>query len=230
MATNRLMSIIAVFALILLVLLAWQHPHLGGFNRCFAATVNARWQEPVLWITAAGSPQLIALFLFFLAGFAVWAKRAKSFLTATAATLAALVSTLWLKNVLAYTRPDNALYAAQGAGFPSAHSAVALTFYGLMALDIAHRAPQPARRIQSLLLLLLVLMIGWSRLALGVHYATDVIGGYLVGIFWLAAARLMIGNTPTGLSTDSHTVWQRTGMVAVYLLFTLYWTTHLEGF
>lgn len=63
--------------------------------------------------------------------------------------------------------------------FPSSHAAIATGFYGLWAWLVA-RSTLPGRAVIAGLLVTLVLAICWARLALGAHYATDLIGGILL--------------------------------------------------
>ena len=69
--------------------------------------------------------------------------------------------------------------------FPSGHSMDSVVFYFALALlvwQIAGRVPGLAAAIAALVL---VLLIGLSRIYLGYHYFTDVIGGYIAGALWL---------------------------------------------
>ena len=65
--------------------------------------------------------------------------------------------------------------AAQGYSFPSGHSSTAVTAYGSLALC----RPRPLLKLAAVLLPLLV---GLSRVCLGVHYPTDVLAGWLLGL------------------------------------------------
>jgi membrane-associated phospholipid phosphatase len=74
------------------------------------------------------------------------------------------------------------------ASFPSGHSMGSVIGYGLLAYFLALILPRGwTRRAIVAGVALLVLLIGCSRLYLGAHYFSDVLGGYLVGSAWLAA-------------------------------------------
>jgi undecaprenyl-diphosphatase len=75
--------------------------------------------------------------------------------------------------------------------YPSSHAAIAMGFYAFLALTIfASDLPKRSRNVAGSLLLLLALAICWSRLALGAHYITDLLGGALLG---MVVALLMLG-------------------------------------
>lgn len=71
--------------------------------------------------------------------------------------------------------------------FPSGHAALSLALYGFFAIVWARTLrPGPGRAFLVSLFLALPLAIGLSRLVLNVHYASDVVGGYLLALFWLS--------------------------------------------
>ena len=71
--------------------------------------------------------------------------------------------------------------------FPSGHALFSLCFYGTLAGLLVGRLRRPAARAAVwAAAALLILAIGISRIYLGVHYPTDVIGGYLVAAFWIS--------------------------------------------
>jgi undecaprenyl-diphosphatase len=70
--------------------------------------------------------------------------------------------------------------------FPSSHAAISVGFYGLWAYLIAW-SDLPWRRVLAWLLVALVLAVLWSRLALGAHYATDLLGGAFLALAVLCA-------------------------------------------
>lgn len=94
-----------------------------------------------------------------------------------------------LKSVFRRARPEilDSGYTAGFYSFPSGHATVAVGFYGALALVLAYHLRGPARWAAVALGAALVLLIGFSRLYLGVHYPTDVLAGFLAAPLWLVS-------------------------------------------
>jgi undecaprenyl-diphosphatase len=156
--------------------LLWIHSHTPG------------WLDgPMRLVTALGYywvvvPLLaVGFFVFYRKG---WRLSAILLVVSTAGSI--LLTTL-LKAVFERARPElfNSGYAASFYSFPSGHATVAVGFYGTLTLILAYRLRGLARWAVVALGVLLVLLIGFSRLYLGVHYPTDVLAGYLAAPLWL---------------------------------------------
>ncbi len=91
------------------------------------------------------------------------------------------------KNIFEVDRPHQyAYYQENYFSFPSGHSTVAVSFYGLLLYFLIRNSP--TFKIQGLLIsiaFIFWIFIGISRLYLCVHYFSDVIAGYILGFFWL---------------------------------------------
>lgn len=70
--------------------------------------------------------------------------------------------------------------------FPSGHATVSIAVYGALCLVLVRRLTGPARVVCVAAAVLLVSLIGFSRLYLGVHFLSDVLAGFSVGLAWLA--------------------------------------------
>jgi undecaprenyl-diphosphatase len=78
------------------------------------------------------------------------------------------------------------LFHAKGLSFPSGHALMSVTFYGLLIYMIYKSVKNPTLKWTLIgLLIILIMIIGMSRVYLRVHYATDVIAGYCIGFLWL---------------------------------------------
>jgi membrane-associated phospholipid phosphatase len=72
-----------------------------------------------------------------------------------------------------------------GPGFPSGHSMTAMLLYGLiLILLLPHLTSWRWRLLAALDAALIALLVGYSRLYMGAHYPTDVLGGYAFGLAW----------------------------------------------
>lgn len=79
------------------------------------------------------------------------------------------------------------------ASFPSGHAMTSIVVYGTLAFLIARLAPtRLLRRLTWALAVLVILLIGWSRLYLGVHYPSDVVAGFVMGAAWAVICGLGI--------------------------------------
>jgi membrane-associated phospholipid phosphatase len=97
--------------------------------------------------------------------------------------------TIVLKEVLGRSRPplDEALAAADGYAFPSAHAATATAPFGVLAYLCAGRLRSWGAQVTVCAgAMTLTALVGLSRVYLGVHWMTDVIGGWTFGVLWLA--------------------------------------------
>ncbi|HJR25010.1 MAG TPA: phosphatase PAP2 family protein [Acidimicrobiales bacterium] len=83
---------------------------------------------------------------------------------------------------------DEPIATAFGKSFPSGHSMSSLVCYGALLVVFLPLVAPRGRRWCVALTALWVLAIGFSRLALGVHYVSDVLGGYVLGTAWLVGS------------------------------------------
>ena len=92
-------------------------------------------------------------------------------------------------------RPLDPVYeAARGFSFPSGHSMSAMTFFGLLIFIVWDKTENKTLRWSlSILLTLVIFVIGFSRVYLRVHYASDVLAGFALGLIWLVISLWTIG-------------------------------------
>jgi undecaprenyl-diphosphatase len=95
-----------------------------------------------------------------------------------------------LKDIFQRARPDfHRLIEIGGYSFPSGHAMSALAVYGALAFLLwRHTSTRFGRVLLILFSAMMIFMIGISRVYLGVHYPSDIIGGYFASGFWLAVA------------------------------------------
>lgn len=135
----------------------------------------------------AGTPVLVAISLA--VGLALALRRRWLLLASWAVTVpgGGLLNTL-LKAIFQRPRPEfeTPLLVERYWSFPSAHAMMSLVTYGMLAYLLLTFVKPHLARLGIALLVALVLLIGFSRLYLGVHYFSDVMGGYAAGLLWLA--------------------------------------------
>lgn len=93
-----------------------------------------------------------------------------------------------LKYIVQRPRPDGfRLISEVGYSFPSGHSMVSMAFYGLCAWMVwKYERDRILRWVCCLSFGIIVVVVGMSRVYLGVHYASDVLAGFCVSLAWLA--------------------------------------------
>lgn len=89
------------------------------------------------------------------------------------------------KNIFLRERPIIGQNLLADYSFPSGHTFIAITFYGFLLYLVMKDKESNYKKIKEGLLLFLIITIPLSRLILGVHYLTDVLGGITLGLAYL---------------------------------------------
>jgi membrane-associated phospholipid phosphatase len=137
-----------------------------------------------------GTGGLAAIVAVVVAVLLVRKERASAIFVVVTAAGAGLLNT-GLKMIFARARPDlaSAIAVARWYSFPSGHAMSSFATFGALAY-IALRQPWPwaSRSAGLAVALTLVVLVGLSRVYLGVHWASDIAGGWSAGTVWLASA------------------------------------------
>ena len=141
------------------------------------------------WITALGSSPAVVAAVIIATGFLWSQRRLWTIAPMWMSCLGAVASTSIGKFLIGRHRPPDELgIEAITSSFPSGHATVAMAVYGFLAYAIARNLPGTRERFEIAYWTgVLIVLVGFSRVFLGAHYLTDVIGGFLVGGFWLLA-------------------------------------------
>ena len=109
-----------------------------------------------------------------------------------------MILNFWLKGVFQRARPhfDDPLLTLTSYSFPSGHTMMATVFYGTVSAIVISRVRDWRWRVLSIIVaLFLIALVGFSRIYLGVHYLSDVLGAMAEGAAWLALCLTAIGTT-----------------------------------
>ncbi len=148
-------------------------------------------EDLTIWVervTFLGSVSFITTVILIITILLLWRKKyALAIFIITANGLGALLNKL-LKWFFKRERPDILpVIIEKGYSFPSGHSMGSLIFFGSCAYLCIHIVKSTGSKIIAYIIAcLFIVLIGVSRIYLGVHYPTDVVGGYSIGIAYSA--------------------------------------------
>ena len=147
--------------------------------------------RPFSWIGGwIGVTLLVTLVVVVLARRRAWIDLAFFVLVVVGSQLAVAVLKAWFDR----PRPDagSAVPLPESAGFPSGHATTGVAVFGAASVLVAERLPERRHRVRLWIgTMVLGVAIGLSRVALNVHYMTDVLAGWCLGLAWLAACLLV---------------------------------------
>lgn len=199
----EMLAVLAIFvvSLIAFVLITRRVFHLRNENLDFKVFdalepyVNETNNSIMLVITFLGRHEFLIPANLILIAYFLFVKKHKWYsIKIPAIALSSLGLMFVLKNLFGRQRPlIPLLEEARGLSFPSGHALMSITFYGLL-IYIAwkHVRNKTLRWSIVLFLCLLILLIGFSRIYLRVHYTTDVMAGFAMGFLWLVFSVWMI--------------------------------------
>jgi len=142
----------------------------------------------MLTISALGSGRAVTVIVLGLALLFVWHRAWERLLVVVLTVPGGALLTALLKHVFRRARPlfDDPLLVLTTYSFPSGHAMAATVLYGLLAVyAVRHLRQRRARLLVASAAAVLIVLVGFSRLYLGVHYLSDVLGGMAVGVVWL---------------------------------------------
>lgn len=140
-----------------------------------------------LWVSQLGRGTIVVAVALTVCGIlALW--RRQRYILPFLVTLGGSTATALLGKV-AFQRPRPAgvaVYREWSYSFPSGHAVIATALYGFVVYLLWRRTAQWGQRLNIFFAgFVLMLALGFSRLYLGVHFLSDVLGGYLLGLLWL---------------------------------------------
>jgi undecaprenyl-diphosphatase len=138
-------------------------------------------------VTALGGTGVLAIILLIVVGYLALEGRYDAIALIVVATAGGGLLSELLKWWFARKRPEIVphLVNVGSASFPSGHSLLAVVTYLTLGAVLARFVPRRRSRTYCIVVsLLLALLIGLSRVYLGVHYPTDVLAGWSAGLAW----------------------------------------------
>ncbi len=204
----------AVGFAVVLVLVRWQWQPLESADRGVAAALNRAvagnglaikvlegvttlgGNMVIWWLITVGAACLLIRRQYTLAAYVA------------VAGAGALILTPVIKMLVGRLRPDvpNPITTASGSSFPSGHTLNATVFVGVLLLVLMPAIARRWRRWAVAVAVLLAVLVGFTRAALGVHYLSDIVGGWLLGLAWLGITAHAFGHWRVAAGQPEHSL------------------------
>ncbi len=202
-----------VFAIFIKITSELLEHELSGLDRAILLAV-AKARTPWLTVmavdlTALGSVTLVVLISTVALCVLLLLKDRMGALQLVAASLGAGILTSAVKNFIDRPRPEVVTQLIQVSGFsyPSGHSLAAASLYLTVAILVCRHLQKIGHQIAILMMTAaIILLVGTSRIYLGVHYPSDVVSGILLGTAWalLLAGCFSFILAPKSLAADNN--------------------------
>jgi len=188
------------------------------FNHRSWALLNITW-----WITQLGESFFIAIATLSVSAILWISSKRWQILSFWLTIVGSTALALLCKNIFMRARPGDAVLIETSGSFPSGHATIAVAFYGFITYLILTQARSKTARWGIIFLSYTgIILIGFSRLYLGVHYLSDVLAGYLVGGLWLLIGILLTerGVTISGKHDTGQTwIYQHKHIISGMIIF-----------
>ena len=214
---HQLLFAIACFILGMFIKITYEYyDDLDDVSRIDAFITNAVYNlrtdalnGPMVDVTALGSISVITIVTIISVITFLALKDRVAALQITMTAIGAGICSRLMKNLVARTRPPEELQLVKvwGYSYPSGHSLAAAAFFLTLTYLICRHIPSyRSRAMLYVLSFVLIMMIGFSRVYLGVHYPSDTISGILFGSSWalLVASLFSYLEIRKGLSGANH--------------------------
>ena len=179
--------------------LEWLHPYADH-----AEPIGPTWfDHAVRDLTSLGSVAVLAAIALIVFGYLLLQKRRLEALSLIVSLGGGLILSETLKQVFERTRPPMQWHTAEtlNASFPSGHALLSTVVYLTLGAMLARAVKGRAMKAYAMgVAVALALLVGASRIYLGVHWASDVLGGWSLGAAWATACWLAERAIARGLS------------------------------
>ena len=185
----------------------------------------------MLLVTLTGNWQMIVWGSLLGAILLIIAQKRRYLMAMILSNVSAMLFVSVVKNLIGRVRPpvENALILENGFAFPSGHSYFAVSFYGLLTYFWVRHFHQKWARIGVFILGFgFILLLGVSRIYLGVHWTTDVVAAFSLSVAWLAVIVAYVEYKRKFFKEESREVnrkllWRNFGIFVGFWLLGLFW-------
>ena len=186
MKKTTILSIILAFLFLLIMILVLIN-HIDGLDSFVYQNIykirNRFWDYLFMSITKLGNS--IPIFCITIILLLLLDNNSRNILGTT--IIATVLSNQALKHIIKRTRPEHIRLIKQGGySFPSGHAMISIAVYGFLIYYVQMKVKNKRLKLfLTILLSLLIILIGLSRIYVGVHYPSDVIAGYTLSMIIL---------------------------------------------
>ncbi len=172
--------------------------------------IGPEWLEnSMLDITAVGGPTVLGLVVLSVVGFLLLQARYRTAVVVLATAASGEIANYAMKNLFLRPRPDVVphLRDVTSSSFPSGHAMESAIIYLTLGAMLMRLAERPITKIYCIgMAIFLTLIVGISRVYLGVHYPTDVAAGWMFGFFWASLSWIVAKRyeSETGVAEEKH--------------------------
>ncbi len=195
---TSLLILIVSAILFILILINLNNPYISSLDKLINSKIQKIQDNTLTFLTTKISNVFEpknGIILLIIISLILWVKgfKKQSFFLAFASIIGAgfIYS---LKSFIERTRPLNSIIQETGFSFPSGHATMALILFGCLTYyAIKYLKSESSRIIAISFSIFFILLIGFSRIYLRVHWFSDVIAGFLLGIFVIILTRILQG-------------------------------------
>lgn len=139
----------------------------------------------LLWITRLGSSIALYGFTGLMVAWLLWRRYWRAVVHWLVAIAGVALLTQAAKHYTMVSRPIESLTSVMGYAFPSGHASLSLVVFGFLAVIVAREVPPRWRWIPYSVAFFPVMAISFSRVYLGAHWLSDILGGWSLSLVWI---------------------------------------------
>ncbi len=154
------------------------------------AQATPAWTSLMIFVTNLGAPITVTIITSVTAIFLAWQRQRYQLLLLALAVPGGGLLNVIIKELVHRHRPifDNPIQTLVSYSFPSGHALGSTVLYGALAAMVVWQGRDwRGSALAIAVATLLIALICFSRMYLGVHYLSDVVAGFLEGIFWVGS-------------------------------------------